>query len=176
MKNKAFTLIELLVVILIIGVLASIGLAQYKKSVLKARFAQLIPTVTRMALAAQEYELINGNCTTDLSKMDIDMNGFTYGPYATVTVSFDNVLLAPNGNFFLARCDKNMLAVEGYVSSKQSFGYRVLLRINKVFGYKPGRYCVEADMFSSYDKYCHIITGDNSKNTSNWHGRWYPLN
>ena len=173
MKNKAFTLIELLVVILIIGVLASIGLAQYKKAVLKTRFTQLIPTVTRMALAAQEYELINGGCTTDLLKMGMDIEGFTYGPYTMMGVTIDNVLLAPNGNFFLARCDKNIISVDGYVSDKELFGYRVVFK-SGVF--KPGRYCVEADKHSSYDKYCHIITGDNSKNTSNWIGRWYPLN
>ena len=41
MRNRAFTLIELLVVVLIIGILSSIALPQYNKSVHKARLAEI---------------------------------------------------------------------------------------------------------------------------------------
>ncbi len=58
--NKGFTLIELLVVVLIIGVLSSIALPQYRKAVLKAKVATLLPTMRRWKDAMMEYNLRHG--------------------------------------------------------------------------------------------------------------------
>ena len=43
-RRKGFTLVELLVVVLIIGILAAVALSQYKKSVRKARLAEIAAT------------------------------------------------------------------------------------------------------------------------------------
>lgn len=60
MDKKAFTLIELLVVVLIIGILASVALPQYKMAVEKSRIAEVLVVVRKMK---QNYEmaLLQGN-------------------------------------------------------------------------------------------------------------------
>ena len=58
--KKGFTLIELLVVVLIIGILASVALPQYQKSVKKARFAEFISTATSISKAVDVWLLENG--------------------------------------------------------------------------------------------------------------------
>ena len=82
MKNKrikqGFTLIELLVVVLIIGILASVALPQYKKAVLKARSREAIVNLNALAQAQVVYSLENGGPTTDLSLLPIDVQGGYY--------------------------------------------------------------------------------------------------
>ena len=74
MKNKAFTLIELLVVILIVGILASIALSQYKKAVVKSRAAQLQAILSSLVKASNEYHFETGQYPTSFDQLDIDFN------------------------------------------------------------------------------------------------------
>ena len=73
MKNQAFTLIEILVVVLIIGILATIAVPQYRLSVAKSRLVQMELRGNALYKAAKVYELANGTWPTDVSVLDIDI-------------------------------------------------------------------------------------------------------
>ena len=67
MNKKGFTLLELLVVVLIIGILASIALPQYRKSVVKAKLAQADIILNTAKKNVQLYIDANGvSDTTDV--------------------------------------------------------------------------------------------------------------
>ena len=72
-KNKGFTLLELLVVVLIIGVLASIALPQYRKAVGKAELAQVISATKVIQNAEERFYLTNGSYTNNLNQLDINL-------------------------------------------------------------------------------------------------------
>ena len=73
-NKKGFTLLELLVVVLIIGILATIALPQYRKAVEKARMTEAISAVEAIAKANERFYLVYGNYTREIRDLDLDFN------------------------------------------------------------------------------------------------------
>lgn len=73
-KSAGFTLIELLVVVLIISILTAVALPQYKKAVIKARIARVLPLLKSIQEAEERFYMANGYYTTDKEELDIDWN------------------------------------------------------------------------------------------------------
>lgn len=69
--NKGFTLIELLVVVLIIGILSSVALPQYQKSVMKARMAAAIPIAKTIRDNLAMFHATNGSYPTNAEFPDM---------------------------------------------------------------------------------------------------------
>ncbi len=100
MNKKAFTLLELLVVVLIIGILAAIALPQYKKAVLKSRFATIKNMTRAIYEAEQRYYLAHGSYTKNRNDLDINVDTNTCSinaPYSYILCSLKD----KNNNFIL---------------------------------------------------------------------------
>ena len=72
-RKSGFTLLELLVVVLIIGILASIALPQYRKAVERSKSAQAITLLKSVYQAAKAYQLANGNWPEDFNSLALDI-------------------------------------------------------------------------------------------------------
>ena len=70
--TQGFTLIELLVVVLIIGILSSIALPQYEKSVRRARGAEAVLAAKTVADSANLYFFERHQYTTNLADLTVE--------------------------------------------------------------------------------------------------------
>ena len=96
MKNKGFTLLEILIVVVIIGILASLAIPRYEKTVEHSRGTEAIANLNILRGAELrfwgEYDEIATNFN-DLDVENIQDNSSTYFTYSLD--SYDNT----TGNF-----------------------------------------------------------------------------
>ena len=71
--KQGFTLIEVLVVIIIIGILASVALPQYKIAVVKSKYATVKDLTRALADSQEAYRLSYGEYATKLKDLDVRM-------------------------------------------------------------------------------------------------------
>lgn len=78
-KRQGFTLIELLVVVLIIGILASVALPQYFKTVEKSRASEGISALSSIAAAQDREFMRNGSAyATSIDQLDVEVKNLKY--------------------------------------------------------------------------------------------------
>ena len=88
--KRGFTLIELLVVVLIIGILASVAVPEYQKTVYRAKAAEAW-TITKAIMDSEErYRMANGFYTEDLDNLDIEIPEMKNWDIGSTNVSFFN--------------------------------------------------------------------------------------
>lgn len=75
-NNKSgFTLLELLVVVLIISILATIALPQYRYAVLKSKYSTLMNVAKVVKEAQERYYITSGEYAVHFNDLDIDIPG-----------------------------------------------------------------------------------------------------
>jgi len=77
--KKGFTLIELIIVIIIVGILATIGMAQYTKIVEKSRWAEARSVLGSLRTLGNAYYLEFLEYATDITSLDNALPNTTTG-------------------------------------------------------------------------------------------------
>lgn len=71
LQKRGFTLMELLVVVLIVGILTTVAVSQYRRAVLKSRYAALMPIAKAIADSNEVYYLGHGNYADSLQSLPV---------------------------------------------------------------------------------------------------------
>ena len=72
--SKGFTLLELLVIVLIIGILASIALPQYRKAKEKSNIAPILSILKNLYQAEESYYLVHRSYSKKFNNLNVDFN------------------------------------------------------------------------------------------------------
>lgn len=95
--KKAFTLVELIIVVIIIGILASIAIPQFNKTMERSRIAEASAVLGALRGAQLRYILENpSGYAIDLTKLDIE------------PPNYDGVDPKNDGKFFLYSADNTV--------------------------------------------------------------------
>lgn len=86
-KPQGFTLLELLVVVVVIGILASLAVPRFIKTIEKARIAEAKTILGELRSAEFRYRLEHTNYTTNLTELDIDNPNNASPRYYNYTVA-----------------------------------------------------------------------------------------
>ena len=72
---KGFTLVELLVVVLIVGILASFGVTEYKKVIEHSRASEAVNLLRALYVAEEAHFLARGEYASSLDDLDLSFQG-----------------------------------------------------------------------------------------------------
>lgn len=109
--KKGFTLIELLAVVLIMAVLTSVALPQYRKSVERARAAealQMLPVIydARDRLMTENNYKLADKDKMSFSKLDVSFKGKPSGDHTWITENYEYKLFVGSGKTVTATLRK----------------------------------------------------------------------
>ena len=83
-RRRGFTLIELLIVVVIIGILASFAIPNFRNTKGKARAAGLKSDLRNLATAEEAYFYDNLTYTSNLANLNLSLSGGTTVTWGTV--------------------------------------------------------------------------------------------
>ena len=159
MKNnkQAITLIELLVVVLIIGILASVALPQYRKAVDKAHFTELLNAIRPLRDMQEIYYLANGEYAKDCEELGAEFPGYNLN---------SKKQLVNNKNHFVLDCQRGITdgdngydRVEGLTTPIQiTFGF--MLSHAKYVNSRNKMYCYAVNTSTYHQQLCQSFCGE----------------
>ncbi|TAN59423.1 prepilin-type N-terminal cleavage/methylation domain-containing protein [bacterium] len=80
---RGFTLLELMVVLIIVGILATLGASRYGRTVERSRQAEAISALGTLRGAQLRFAAENnGNCTSVITDLDVDVAAPKYFTYS----------------------------------------------------------------------------------------------
>lgn len=90
--NKGFTLLELLVVVMILGILTSVAVPQYNRSVRRAEMMEGLSNGKTIYDSALRYKSVNGVAPTTIDQLDVGFSGSDTSGSSFVEGNFTYIL------------------------------------------------------------------------------------